>query len=160
MKVKAKKIEGRTSFVTDLSNLLIEGNSKEIMDMSEEYNKLIQRAAEEIVKYYRDKKVRHLHLVGELIYNFELKFSEKKIEFNNLRKNISEDLEVSQSRLDYFTRFYKVFDRSSLNDTLSWGIYRELIDIRDETKRRDVLDKLRSGVLITTDDIREFKKNY
>ena len=157
MKVKAKKIDGKTNFITDLSNLLAAGKSKEIIDLSEEYNKLILSATDEIDKFSVDKKIMHIHLVGELIHNFELKFSERNIELRSLRKNICEDLKVSQSRLDYFTRFYTVFDRTSLNDTLSWGIYRELIDIKNETKRKDALDKLRSGVLRTTDDIRDFK---
>ena len=158
MKVNAKKIEGRTNFVTDLSNLLAAGKSKEIIDLSEEYDKLILNASDEIGRYSRDKKIRHLHRVGELIHNFEQKFSERNIELKNFRKSISEDLKVSQSRLDYFTRFYAIFNRSSLNDTLSWGIYRELIDIKNETKRKDALDKLRSGELRTTDDIRDFKR--
>ena len=159
MKVKAKKIEGKTNFVTDLSNLLAAGKSKEIIDLSEEYKKLVMSAADEINKYSGDKKIRHLHVVGELIHNFELKFSERNIELRSLRKNISEDLKVSQSRLDYFIRFYTVFNRFSLNDTLSWGIYRELVDIKNETKRKDALDKLMSGELRTTDDIRDFKRN-
>jgi hypothetical protein len=88
-----------------------------------------------------------------------MKFSERNIELRSLRKNISEDLKVSQSRLDYFIRFYTVFNRFSLNDTLSWGIYRELVDIKNETKRKDALDKLMSGELRTTDDIRDCKRN-
>ena len=159
MKVKAKKIDGKTNFVTDLSNLLSAGKSKEIIALSEEYDKLILSVIEEIDKYSDDKKIIHLHLAGEFIHNFEVKFSERNIELRSLRRNISEDLKISPSRLDYYIRFYNSFKRVTLNDTFSWGIYRELLDIKNETKRREAIDKLSCGALRTTDDIRNFKKN-
>ena len=160
MKVNTKKIEGRTNFVTDLSNLLAGGKSKEMIDLSDEYNKLILNASDEIMTYNEDKKVWHLHKVGELIHYFEQKFFERNIELKSLRKNIAEDLKVSQSRLDYYIRFFNIFSSSSLNNALSWGVYRELIDIKNEKLRRDVMRKLESGILKTTDDIRDFKRNY
>jgi len=160
MKVKTKKIKGKTNFVTDLSDLLAPGKSNEIIDLSDEYNKLIQNISNEIITYNKDKKIRHLHKAGELIHNFEQKFFDKNIELKSLRKNIAEDLNISQSRLDYFIRFFNVFKESSLNDAFSWGIYRELLDINNEELRKDVTKKLESGILKTTDDIRNFKKKY
>lgn len=159
MKVNTKKIEGKTNFVTDLSNLLAPGKSNEIIHLSDEYNKLIRDTANELMVYGRDKKVWHLHKVGESIHNFEHKCFERNIELKSLRKNIAEDLNVSQSRLDYFIRFFDIFNTSSLNDAFSWGVYRELLDIKNEKLRNDVTEKLKSGILKTTDDIRKFKKN-
>lgn len=136
---------------------------KNMMEIQEAYAALIEscRAKLKIIRENRKKRGDPL-LKWELAKSINdfIKFVERKnYFFVNYSKSLSRDLGISVREINYLIEFVNTFPKKNLlHPQISWGKYREILNIKSRSLQKEIIQKILDGELKTRDDIRKFKR--
>lgn len=110
-----------------------------------EYKGLVSKIKTEITeglarvqKAYDNEKINTYWKIGESIHKHFLK-NRIQAEFGKrIFKNLSNDLNISESLLYQMTHFYKAYPKFKPSFNLKWTHYRLLSSVKDESKRNEL----------------------
>ncbi len=158
MIVTAKKILNQTNFSADLADIMDPKNYIELVNMQKRYRELLALINDDLAQLKKTGEPSYAYKIGKLIFEFKENYRQKGIEIRGLRNQMREDLKVSRSRLGYFMTFYKLYRQDSIDDSLSWGYYQELINISNAEIRNKIYNLIKQGKITSIDQIRSLKK--
>ncbi|OVE73396.1 hypothetical protein BVX93_01775 [bacterium B13(2017)] len=112
---------------------------------------------------YDKEKIKTYWKVGQYIHNH---FLQNKIQADfgkQIFNNLAQDLNIGNSLLYQMVQFYKTYPKYDISSNLKWSHYRVLATIRDDSKRKELenkvsnenLSKRRLEVLI-----KDFKQDF
>ncbi|MCC7572469.1 MAG: hypothetical protein KO464_03665 [Candidatus Methanofastidiosum sp.] len=137
---------------------------KESFIIQSKYQEFIIKSLDIINKTQQNNKSRGNSILkwhlADNIYRFAKDLENKDFIFANITEALSRDLEISTRQINYLIEFRTTYPKlESINEKISWDKYKELLDINDNSFRKECESKLIKGEIKTRNQLRLIKKN-
>lgn len=165
---KIKDPDGTTRFKAIVSfqdAIAHTSQSRKLIQIQNEYSKHVnewQKMLKEIRssrKHMSDSKLQWK--LADEIYSFAKWIEDNDYIFANISESLTRDVGMSRSQLSYLIKFRTYYPSvDNVSNEINWSKYREILDIRRETTRKNCERKILSGEIRTDRDIRDYKRKY
>ena len=137
--------------------------NNQLVQIQNEYSNIIKNCKSQIQHIQSKMKSRANPILkwnlADAIYLFLKSLEKRELLLANIAEALSRDLELSRREIDSLIKFRTNYPNITLiNKDISWGRYRELLDLPNNTLRKKFIEKIIKGDLKTRDDIRKYKK--